>query len=308
MICLKKSILLCVFFVSIFLTQNIFTQTNPFLPHYEASIKKDSITSGTTRQSLPIKKITRKSPFLRKLIQYQKVLNEKLTFLLHSIKEDFTVKHSFILFIVAFLYGIIHSLGPGHGKVIIGSYMASNKHKVRDSFFAGSLFAMTHTGVAAILFLIIHIVFKLNQLTTASSSFWLLKISGIMISVIGIFLFVHSFYDSHHAEDENKLEIKKMSLPLLSIVTGLAPCPGALLLLIFSQIIGVPFWGFAAVIFLSIGMALTVSMFGIIGTLAQRTMESKIESEKFKTIGLLIRRSGAVFIFIVGLSIFIGFM
>ena len=48
---------------------------------------------------------------------------------------------------LSFLYGILHAVGPGHGKTIISSYFVANEETVRRgviiSFIAAALQALT---------------------------------------------------------------------------------------------------------------------------------------------------------------------
>lgn len=60
----------------------------------------------------------------------------------------------FWLLIGAFIYGVLHAVGPGHGKFIVTTYLSTNKESLlaaRVVPFMGSLMQ----GVSAILFVFI---------------------------------------------------------------------------------------------------------------------------------------------------------
>lgn len=47
--------------------------------------------------------------------------------------------------------GAVHALGPGHGKALIGAYLAGSRGRVRDAVALGLLVAVMHTGSVLVL-------------------------------------------------------------------------------------------------------------------------------------------------------------
>ena len=272
---------------------------NPFLPPSKTVSTNDTLAKSHER--IQRNKFTKKIPFLTSLIQYQKNLSQFLTSLLRKIKEEFSVTHVIILFAIAFLYGIVHALGPGHAKLIIGSYMLSNKHKARHSFLAGSIFAATHVGMALLIFLMFNLILHASHADTNRISTVLFRISGIMIVIIGIALLVHVFIKEENNSGKLTRFLQKSSLPAISVISGLMPCPGALLILIFSKIIGITVYGIVSVIFLSLGMALTVSIAGSVGVLGNRAVLLSAHGNMLKIIVKTVRVFGVVIIITIGL-------
>ena len=278
---------------------HISAQQNPFLPPARTASPGDTIVKKP--EKIFIYTYRNKIPFLKPLIQYQKKLSQFLTGLLRKIKEDFSVVHLLILFVIAFFYGIIHALGPGHAKVIIGSYMLTSNHTIPHSFLAGGIFAATHVGMALLIFSLFTLVFHVSHADTNNISTILYNISGVMIVLIGILLFVQVFIDYKNRRGQQNRFFQESSLPAISAVAGLMPCPGALLILIFSKLIGITVYGIIAVIFLSLGMALTVSIAGSVGVMANRAVLFSVHGKALKIVTKTVRILGIILIIIIGL-------
>lgn len=88
------------------------------------------------------------------LVVWQEQFYKSLTKELGLLRNDWTA--FWVLGGLSFLYGIFHAAGPGHGKVVIGSYMLANERQVRRgvllSFGSGilqAIVAVTVVGLAA---------------------------------------------------------------------------------------------------------------------------------------------------------------
>ena len=88
----------------------------------------------------------------------------------------------------AFFYGVLHAIGPGHGKFIVTTYLSTNKESLlaaRVVPFIGSLMQ----GVSAILFVFILAVgFNLASGDLSTSRWYVEKISAVMIGAFGAFV------------------------------------------------------------------------------------------------------------------------
>ena len=89
---------------------------------------------------------------------------------------------------LSFLYGVVHAVGPGHGKMVISSYVVANEETVRRgviiSFIAAGLQALTAVALVGIL------AFALNAsgLQINAWSNQLEMVSYALIALVGAWL------------------------------------------------------------------------------------------------------------------------
>lgn len=173
------------------------------------------------------------------------------------------------LLVGAFLYGVLHAVGPGHGKFIVTTYLSTNQESLtaaRVVPFLGSLLQ----GVTAILFVFILAVgLNLAAGDLSASRWYVEKISALTIGVFGayvIFRALQSLWPTkqvirrltpahqhdascgcgHHGvgQDLQGADWKTRLGVVLAI--GVRPCSGAIMILLFANALGIVSWGIAA--------------------------------------------------------------
>ena len=181
----------------------------------------------------------------------------------------------------AFLYGVLHAVGPGHGKFIVTTYLTTNKESqlaARVVPFIGSMMQ----GVSAIVFVFILAVgLNLASGDISTSRWYVEKISAVLIAVFGAFIIYQALSSlrprkmaisaikplhqhnercgcGHHGVgvDLTKSDWKTRLGVVLAI--GARPCSGAIMILMFSNALGIISWGIAAVMTMSLGTALSI--------------------------------------------------
>ncbi len=106
------------------------------------------------------------------------------------------VTPSIILFglLLAFGFGAMHALSPGHGKTVVGAYLVGSRGTIKHAIFLGAIVTVTHTlGV-----------FALGILTLFASEFilpetlmpFLSFISGLLVLFIGLTLFKNRLFSA----------------------------------------------------------------------------------------------------------------
>ena len=115
---------------------------------------------------------------------------------------------SIILFglLVAFGFGAMHALSPGHGKAVVGAYLIGSRGTVKHAIFLGAIVTITHTlGVFALGLLTL---FASNYILPEKLMPFLSFVSGLLVLFIGLTLFKDRLFsalgwktDSHHGHD-----------------------------------------------------------------------------------------------------------
>ncbi len=88
----------------------------------------------------------------------------------------------------AFAWGAMHSMSPGHGKTIVGAYLVGSRATPLHALFLAATTTITHTaGVFAIGGITL---FASHLIDPEKLNPWLSLISGLLVAVIGLKLFL----------------------------------------------------------------------------------------------------------------------
>ncbi len=71
-----------------------------------------------------------------------------------GLRDDGSSKAFWFAILVAFGYGLVHTLGPGHGKAVVISYFVGDGGSLRKGFTMGVLIAITHVLSSIIVVLV----------------------------------------------------------------------------------------------------------------------------------------------------------
>lgn len=223
--------------------------------------------------------------FLNTIISWQQEINIFITDSFDKLDGGDSSMYLYIL-AVAFIYGLVHALGPGHGKMVIASYFLINGARTREALKAGFLTSIVHTisalSITAILF-----YFFQNSITeyfkdiNANMS----KVSAVFIILIASYLLYETLKDRNVQEErvEGK-EVKNKSILSIAISIGIVPCPGVMTIVLFSMIMGYYYLGILSAIMMSIGMGITISLAAILTTKVRNSKYKEIYQPLFRKI------------------------
>jgi ABC-type nickel/cobalt efflux system permease component RcnA len=170
----------------------------------------------------------------------QKEIREYIAQLSHRLKDEGDGLAIFWILLFSFLYGIAHSLGPGHNKVVVFSYFLSEKPKIKDGIIMGNLAAFIHALSGLTVALVILFVIK----ETTSSTFDQSELTHIsMLISFGMIVFIGGFMLYHNITNYRIKSHDIVSKPSLKVLpmafaVGIIPCPGTIILVTFLATMG----------------------------------------------------------------------
>ena len=276
-----------------------YAQQNPFRSPVQDTVQNQS--ASPQRPSVPRKKMVWKYlPFSKTLLSLQRTLSAKLSHRLRDIEKQPNPAAIVGLLFMAFFYGIIHSLGPGHAKALFVSHGLTQATAVRSTWMAGTIFSFTHTGTSMLLFFVVRAALGGGLAESEIYSARFTALGGMLIMAAGGIIIFSSMIEKVAHSIAGKLLRGSSSLPMVAVMAGIAPCPGAFLMLSFSSIIGIVHVGIAAVVAISIGMASVVSIAGTVGSTIGGVFIRQNGRTFWHTLIKMIRCVGGVLIVLIG--------
>ena len=194
--------------------------------------------------------------------------------------------------LIAFGLGAIHALSPGHGKALVGAYLAGSQGTLRHATLLGLVVTVSHTltvYLGGLAFLLASKYVMPERLYPILSF-----ISGAMITIIGAGLLlrrirwspailghtmhhlIHDHEHDHHHHtaagvDDEKLSLR--SLVRLGISGGIIPCPSAWILMLGAISLNRTAYGLVLILAFSLGLACVLTLIGILFVVGSRMIE-----------------------------------
>jgi len=250
------------------------------------------------------------------LIQKQQELRENLAHFSRQFKQTGTPQPLLFVLLLAFIYGMLHALGPGHGKSIVVSYLITEqeRQRLRRGIFLGSSIAFLES-ISALSIVYGLYYFSMGRVRTQ------FEITGQRIQVfsysiiilLGVFLLIRAFKslqkgEQHHCCGHHyKTKGSRFSTAL---AIGLIPCPGTMLLLVFCLSLNLPLLGVALTISMAMGMTVTISAIGIATIYSKHQLLKRLESRQRQYVlaEKLIALAGALLMVLIGSFFLLGML
>lgn len=222
---------------------------------------------------------------------------------------------------LGFTYGVFHAAGPGHGKAVLASWLATNPASMKRGMWLALGGALCQGLVAILLVGGLMGLAGLVPSDVTNAVSWSERASYFMVAGIGGMLLwggaaklwrqyrpaeqVHNHsQDQHHdhtqshghdhdhqccghnhapsTQDMDKAAAGPLALLAIILSMGLRPCTGAILLLIFTALAQILWVGMIAVIAMSLGTALTVAALALV-TVKARDLAVQLATRNGRT-------------------------
>ena len=240
------------------------------------------------------------------IAQLQHYLKMKMTGLTSQLRQGDNLS---LLWLVglSFVYGVIHALGPGHGKALIASFLVTSQATPKRAIIQGSLAALLH-GFSAIVLVALIQYFSMGR-TSVVFNHWCINLQVVaysLISLLGLFCVVSQLVELARKRMKSAQTVKKAPEWWMWLSLGLIPCPGTMIILLFFMSQKLFTVGVFLAITMSLGMAVTLGAVGFY-TVHFRDYVKLVQTENsrsrwaviFDYLGLV----GASLVFLVGLAL-----
>ena len=204
------------------------------------------------------------------------------------------------LVLMSFLYGVLHAAGPGHGKVVLTTYLLTHRSRLNRGIAMGAAAAFLQ-GVTALLMIYAPIgLAGWLPMETDTATLWATRVSFAMLAIVGLYLLVRAaralsgsvrqlrretgevrrdHADHVHVESggcrhlpsaaEMDTAGSRHAAAGVVLAIGLRPCSGAVFVLILAAVMGLIWHGALSVFAMSTGTAITVVILAVIATKAR---------------------------------------
>jgi nickel/cobalt exporter len=240
---------------------------------------------------------------------------------------------------VSFLYGIVHAAGPGHGKVVISSYLVANEARIRRGVVIAFISAFVQAVVAVGLIAVLAVVLNMTSMAIDSTAKVFEAGSFALVAALGVYLLVrkgraawavtrggdphahhhhghdhheHHDHHGHHASPspegggERAAGLSGAAAAIISV--GIRPCTGALVVLVFALSQGIFWAGVASTFVMALGTAMTVAALAALTVgakgLARRLVRGDGQRAALVVLGLEL--AAALLITVLGAVLFVG--
>jgi len=255
-----------------------------------------------------------------------------------AFNNEHSLAAAMTLMSLSFAYGVFHAVGPGHGKIVVSSYLMANEKLIKKGILLAFLTSFAQALTAILAVLILALLLGLGGRATAASVPIIEQASFVALIVLGAWLLWrslkgvwksagHAHAHHHHDHDHEHAhcthhghahlpgpaEIAKAEswrgMAGMVLAVGLRPCTGGILVMLFALSQGALAIGILSTFLMSFGTALTVSTLAIVTLLSKNLalrLASSTDNARTAKIEIVLKVAGGLLILLMGIFLLIG--
>lgn len=294
-------------------------------------------TAPKTEQAVPPSLMQRWYETFRR---WQGNLTRGLGESVRAYKEQGSLAPVLTLLLISFLYGVAHAVGPGHGKAATAAYFGTNRARAMQGIGMAAAIGLVQAASAVLFVGAFVLLFRATQTETLRSVLYIEAASYFLIAAVGLWIVWggvigrgcthnhgpvaahaghghdHAHHDHHghghdhgHGHAHHRLGAPAVaawrSMWPVALASGLRPCTGAILVLLFTLSQGILEIGILATFVMSFGTFLVVAGIGLGAIFARRAAQRSGASERWANLaqratgilgGLIVFGFGALFL------------
>jgi nickel/cobalt exporter len=226
----------------------------------------------------------------------QSHLNDTISDRIREVTTTHSMTALAAILALSFVYGILHAVGPGHGKMVVVSYLMTRRERLANGVIVGSLISLVQ-GVSAIAIVgVLALVLQFSQLRVVDHTTLIEAVSYALIALIGARMFYQAVTgqshehrhggpsDHAHRHDHGLAALSpsgaatavRGTMVGLAFAAGLTPCASAIIVMLFALANHAFVIGIESALAMSVGMAMTVSAIGIASIFARQVMQRAV--------------------------------
>jgi nickel/cobalt exporter len=241
------------------------------------------------------------------IIVTQRNVNREINRRLIAVRDGHGPGVIFAGLAIAFLYGVFHAIGPGHGKTVIVGYFLGRGGSLARGAGMAAWIALSHVIGAILIVGVVHVVLSHSLATPVEENRWLRLASYGAILAIGLIMTILALRDRrsgaqghdhahHHGHSHSLGGLREQRF--LAVAAGFIPCSGAILILVFAFTNGILAMGMLMALFIALGMGLTLAALGIASLLAHRQVAARLAGGR--AMGMFFNLLGPALITLIG--------
>ncbi|WP_052878230.1 nickel/cobalt transporter [Vibrio coralliirubri] len=312
-------------------------------------------------------------------IQWQREVNSELADLLYEAKSNPWGAGSYLI-VFSFIYGMLHSLGPGHGKVIVSTYLATHPTKAKASLVLTVVSAFLQALVAILLVSVLLWGFSASMRVVNDKANMFVSLSFALVAVVGALICWKALKNIYTAMRKPKLKVKAITTlatdtaapisarsPMalrssgsmvmgatnalqaadhthadhsnadcgcghqhvadaeainkastlreyagIIVTIGVRPCTGAIMVLLFANMVGLYWMGVLSAFAMAVGTALTTSLIAMMTLTGKHLVKrylaagNKNSNASLKAAGHYLQLFGGILLVLIGLLLMNG--